>query len=203
MKRDDIRLLNPYHKGRALPVGLLRYLIPKQRDLSSIDAQLEHGERELMYHLPLLAGGGPVLNLGDGGSTVILALSLIDHELQGELVSIDSYVDGWRLVHERQRAQFGVTERVRFIHNSTANVYPQLASTYFRLLFIDADHSYEGCKRDAQLYVPQVVVDGLVSFHDVNQEGVDRVIREVMEPDWDLVAWVNRLKVFRRRAKSP
>lgn len=199
MNYDQIKMLNPYCKGRVLPVGNLRYPIPKQRDLSVVDAQLEYGERELMYHLPLLSDGGPVLNLGDGGSAIILALSLMDHELPGQMISVDNYSDAWRRVHERERERYGVTEKVNFIYNSTANAFAQLETLRLRLLFIDADHSYEGCKHDAALYTPRVVTDGLVAFHDVNQEGVDQAIQEVMV-DWDLVAWINRLKVFRRRA---
>lgn len=202
MEYAQIKMLNPYCKGRTLPVGQLRYPIPKARDLSEVDAQLEHGERELMYHLPLLAGGGPILNLGDGGSTVILALSLMDHELPGELISVDNYANCWRRIHEREREKFGVTDRVEFIYSSTENAFAQLDTKRLRLLFIDADHSYPSCKRDVELYVPRVVTDGLVAFHDVNQEAVDQVIRELIKPEWDLVSWVNRLKVFKRRPPS-
>ena len=34
-------------------------------------------------------------------------------------------------------------------------------------LFIDADHSYEGVKRDFELYAPLVRSGGLVAFHDI------------------------------------
>jgi len=34
-------------------------------------------------------------------------------------------------------------------------------------LFIDADHTYEGVKRDFQLYSPLVAKGGLVGFHDI------------------------------------
>lgn len=190
-------MINPYRKGRSLPVGLLRWPAPEKRDLSEVDAQLEYGEKELLYQLPLLSDGGPILNLGDGGSTVIFALSLIDHDLPGELISVDNYVDHQRRVHEIQRERFGVTHKVRFIHNTTVNAYQGLATTRLRLLFIDANHSYESCKSDISLYAP--LTEGLIAFHDVNQEGVDRAIRESIEPAWDLVVWVNRVKVFQRK----
>jgi predicted O-methyltransferase YrrM len=50
------------------------------------------------------------------------------------------------------------------------------------LLFIDADHSYEGVKRDYELYSPLVAPDGVVMFHDVNEHpvyGVSRFWSEV------------------------
>jgi len=36
------------------------------------------------------------------------------------------------------------------------------------VLFIDGDHTYEGCKRDFIMYAPLVSNDGLISFHDVS-----------------------------------
>lgn len=35
------------------------------------------------------------------------------------------------------------------------------------LLFIDADHSYEGVKRDFELYSPLVAPGGVIAFHDI------------------------------------
>jgi len=35
------------------------------------------------------------------------------------------------------------------------------------LLFIDADHTYQGVKRDHQLYGPLVRPGGLIAFHDI------------------------------------
>ncbi|NUM53997.1 MAG: class I SAM-dependent methyltransferase [Candidatus Hydrogenedentes bacterium] len=42
-----------------------------------------------------------------------------------------------------------------------------------RLLFIDADHSYEASKRDFDLWSPHVIQGGLIAFHDIGAwEGV-------------------------------
>ena len=47
-------------------------------------------------------------------------------------------------------------------------------------LFIDADHSYEGVKKDFQLYSPLVSKSGLIAFHDILDEcGVDRFWPEI------------------------
>jgi predicted O-methyltransferase YrrM len=47
-------------------------------------------------------------------------------------------------------------------------------------LFIDADHSYEGVKKDFQLYSPLVRKSGLIAFHDILDEcGVDRFWSEI------------------------
>jgi predicted O-methyltransferase YrrM len=42
-----------------------------------------------------------------------------------------------------------------------------LANNKLDLLFIDGDHSYEGVKRDFEMYAPLVRPGGLVGFHDI------------------------------------
>jgi predicted O-methyltransferase YrrM len=43
-----------------------------------------------------------------------------------------------------------------------------LAGEPIDVLFIDGDHTYEGCKRDFIMYAPLVRDDGLIAFHDVS-----------------------------------
>jgi len=51
------------------------------------------------------------------------------------------------------------------------------------MLFIDADHNYEGCKRDWDLYSPFLKSGSLVVFHDYGwAEGVKRVVNEDVKP---------------------
>jgi predicted O-methyltransferase YrrM len=40
----------------------------------------------------------------------------------------------------------------------------------YDFLFIDGDHSYEGCKADWDNYSPMVRAGGLIGFHDVGNE---------------------------------
>lgn len=54
------------------------------------------------------------------------------------------------------------------------------------LLFIDADHSYEGCKADFDNYAPYVEQFGFICFDDYNQPNnpaneVKKVVAEVLE----------------------
>lgn len=53
-----------------------------------------------------------------------------------------------------------------------------------RLLFIDADHSYEESRRDFELWSPFVVPGGIIVFHDIEVfEGVTRFYRELLASD--------------------
>jgi predicted O-methyltransferase YrrM len=38
------------------------------------------------------------------------------------------------------------------------------------VLFIDGDHSYEGVKRDWELYSPLVRAGGLIGLHDIQED---------------------------------
>ena len=47
-------------------------------------------------------------------------------------------------------------------------------------VFIDGDHSYEGCKKDIELYLPKIKKGGLIIGHDVHWVGVNRAVRELL-----------------------
>jgi MMP 1-O-methyltransferase len=51
------------------------------------------------------------------------------------------------------------------------------------LLFIDGDHSYEAVRRDAELWLPRLVLGGIVMFHDVATaaySGPRRIVRQMV-----------------------
>ncbi len=48
------------------------------------------------------------------------------------------------------------------------------------LLFIDGDHSYEGCSTDLKAWLGFVRPGGWIAFHDSSEEGVARAISEFL-----------------------
>lgn len=52
------------------------------------------------------------------------------------------------------------------------------------MIFIDGDHSYEGVKKDIDLYFPKIKSGGIIAMHDIGwAEGVNRVIKEDIMPN--------------------
>ena len=60
-------------------------------------------------------------------------------------------------------------------------------------VFIDADHSYEGCNADIKNWSPKVKKGGYVMGHDIFWEGVNKAIKENFGEDYheeeDKVWW--------------
>ena len=48
------------------------------------------------------------------------------------------------------------------------------------LIFIDGDHSYEGCKLDIQAYRSKVTPRGIFSGHDYDFVGVNKAVKELV-----------------------
>lgn len=82
------------------------------------------------------------------------------------------------------------------------------------LIFIDGDHSYEGCIGDLLAWSPHVKRDGLLAIHDYRKHenapnedgrmkpwpGVDRAVKEFTEanPEFLTYKWVDTLLILAR-----
>ena len=63
-------------------------------------------------------------------------------------------------------------------------------------VFIDADHSYEGCRRDVDDWTP--LLDGVLAMHDTTDHNVGLVLAELLREGWTLVDRVESLAVLTR-----
>lgn len=59
--------------------------------------------------------------------------------------------------------------------HSVANHIPNVD-----IVFIDADHSYEGCKNDILAYRSKVKSGGILSGHDIDYPGVNKAVRQLV-----------------------
>jgi cephalosporin hydroxylase len=73
-----------------------------------------------------------------------------------------------------------------------------LAGRPIDFLLIDGDHTYEGVKRDWELYEPLVAPGGLIAFHDILPHDYNSARVAPVEVDrlWDEVAAEHQTAVF-------
>ncbi|MBF8278292.1 MAG: group 1 glycosyl transferase [Candidatus Brocadiaceae bacterium] len=66
-------------------------------------------------------------------------------------------------------------------------------------LFIDGDHSFIGCKKDALAWEKNVVIGGIIAFHDTAFCEVDAVVNEMIESKrFELVEQVDTIKFIQK-----
>ena len=67
------------------------------------------------------------------------------------------------------------------------------------VLFIDGDHSYEGCKRDIDAWYPHMKKDGVILFHDHDESspGVMQAVAEFVNTHT-----LKEYKMFKRTDKN-
>lgn len=47
-------------------------------------------------------------------------------------------------------------------------------------VYVDADHSYEGCKKDLIAWIPKIRIGGYITGHDLNWPSVLKAISEIL-----------------------
>jgi cephalosporin hydroxylase len=88
-----------------------------------------------------------------------------------------------------QKSESKIADNLKLVEGDShagltkARVKKILGDRQIDFLFIDGDHSYEGCKKDYEMYSPLVRPGGLVGFHDVAIEPrVQKVFEEISLP---------------------
>ncbi len=80
-----------------------------------------------------------------------------------------------------------------------AETYKLVAGKSISVLFIDGDHSYNGCKRDIDAWHPLMKEGGIMLFHDCDETspGVVQAVAEFVNTHT-----VNRWELFKRTDKN-
>lgn len=89
-----------------------------------------------------------------------------------------------------------------FLHGDSvamAEEYKKKLGIPIEVLFIDGDHSYQGCKRDIDAWYPFVIPHGRIFFHDHDESspGVMQAVSEFVNTHT-----VNEYKMFKRTDKN-
>ena len=91
----------------------------------------------------------------------------------------------------RDRVKFAGKRAV--IHKAySADIAPSIKDKSLDFVFIDGDHSYEGCSADIKLWLPKVKPGGFISGHDYQHSKLPGVTKAVDEVFSDIELDENR-----------
>ena len=118
-----------------------------------------------------------------------VAQGIVDSKVDAKVITVDR-LNGYLLRPEYEGTFSIDTVRATFEKNNLSHIITpvqgdtaETASLYqdqvFNFLFIDADHSYAGCKADFEAWSPLVRSGGEIAFHDNDLKGVYHVLNEI------------------------
>jgi hypothetical protein len=212
-----VRLLTPdrlRHDPRVRAFALGAGLIPPRT---------MHSPAEAAAIVALARGARRVVELGvyEGSSAVVLCRELGPN---AELHLVDPFIDesGWALppgaratpvatrLAVRRAARHGGPV-VRWHIARSQDVGRTWSGGEVDLVFIDGDHSPEGCREDFEVWSPRVRAGGSIAFHDAREGleggrgsiGPTSVVTELFrggDSDWEIFTEVDSLVAVRRAA---
>lgn len=161
--------------------------------VSAIDGQISMCEVEVLMGLATnLAFGNAIVEVGSyrGRSTIAMALGSLRGR-KNKVYAIDPHVNFVGVLG----AVFGPQDLKAFYENivttkvgeivyvvslPSANAAKAWETINIELLFIDGDHSYEGVRTDFESWIPYVIKNGIIAFHDYQVSGVSQLLQEIV-----------------------
>jgi predicted O-methyltransferase YrrM len=152
---------------------------------------MDPDEVEMLYNY-VYYGEGDHLDIGTnlGGSAIIAWTACSGRPEPGVVVTIDISSSLMAVKNFYKQPNSSVIERIL----ANSHTY-DFGDRKFGTVFVDGDHTYEGCKQDLELAVRLGAKTIIV--HDMDLEPV---IRAVEEFDWPVVDQVNKIVVLKDRA---
>jgi len=159
--------------------------------IAKVDGFLTNREATILHKLASQArkSGGVIAEVGSwkGKSTICLATGsqenhkikvyAIDHHVGSEEHQKDGKI--WTFEEFKKNIKDAKVEDVVLPVLKTSEDAAKDFDQPIELIFIDGDHSYEGVKRDFELWYPKVVEGGVIAFHDtVGWDGPRRLVNE-------------------------
>lgn len=157
---------------------------------NDIFTHLTNQEKRKLFHLSQNLNDGIAIEIGSfvGASSCFIASGICPNS---KLVCIDTWQND--AMSEGKRETFlefcentsDFKSKILPIKGFSTEVVDEVkkVSKYIDLLFIDGDHSYDGCKNDWETYKPMLKRGACVIFHDSGwAEGVIKVIEDDAKP---------------------
>jgi len=175
-------------------------------DLKDIPGYLHPLECRFLYWLAnRVSAGGVALEVGSfkGKSSANIAAGL---SAGSRLVCVDTWMND-AMPYDSNADVFSEFEQnVRQYadridtHRNTSVTVSESWNQPIDLLFIDGDHSYEGCSSDLESWMPFVRPGGYVALHDSAERGVVKAIEELF-PEHQRTSEMNVWSIFAARKK--
>jgi predicted O-methyltransferase YrrM len=181
-----------------------------------------HALKQLAQSLP---ANPVVINLGAGAGTSGLAFmeSRPDLKLKTFDVQLESHPFGCLEAEMDviRQAGFNLDRYWQFVGDSKAwgkrwqEAIERGVTDRADMVFVDADHSYSGCKGDILSWLPNIKPGGIMAVHDYNKkevykdgpienaphpklwQGVDRAVRRFLCPHYEIILQEKTLIAFR------
>jgi MMP 1-O-methyltransferase len=162
-----------------IPADLDSVLTGAWGETRKVAGHLEENEARFLGLLAAcVPANGAILEIGSfrGRSTVMLA-KVASHYGLGPVVAIDPHNSPILLDRQANPEASSYQDFLKSIRTAGVSNHVEshlaystdVASSWnrpIRLLWIDGDHSYEGAKKDLDGFLPRLVPDGVVAFHD-------------------------------------
>jgi predicted O-methyltransferase YrrM len=136
--------------------------------------------KEMQRLTRLLRSDAVVINIGAGGGTSGLLFAEILGE-NGYLYTIDvqeksspfGCLEGERAVFKKAELDHLAEKHWFQIHGDSKDIGASWEGPMVDLVFVDGDHSYEGCVGDILAWWPHLRVGGLMAVHDYGKADID------------------------------
>lgn len=163
----------------------------------------------------MLPSDPEVLQIGAGAGTSSLAILEARDDVHLTTIDIEAGDSpfGSLFAERKVVTEAGHINRLMQIHGDSKQI--DLRPVTFDMVFIDGDHSYEGCYSDITRWATYIVPDGIMAIHDYNKtdaynnltndkaphpkvwDGVDRAVNELLLGKFEKILKVRSLIAFR------
>ena len=155
-------------KGQAL-FHLLRFIFGLDRPHTQTTAR----ERETLEKYASGAGAAIEIGVYEGINTVVISKALAN---DGKAFGIDPFFKGalgicyHKVIAKLHLRRNAVNNKVVLVEKFSFDAVGDVPETV-DFIFIDGDHSYEGIRKDWQLYADKVRAGGIMALHDTSVVG--------------------------------
>jgi predicted O-methyltransferase YrrM len=192
--------------------GNLLHLIKAFLKIEKAATQTSAAERELITKYTSGKLNAAEIGVFEGVNTALIANSL---DKNGKMYAIDPFLRVKFGLSYQKKISYTVLKRAKafnkvvWLEGFSQDVIDQVPAK-MDFIFVDGDHSFEGVKRDYDLYQQKLAKDGILAFHDSRlfengwtnaDQGPVRLMNEIILPSnkWQVVDQVDSLVLLKKK----